>query len=94
MSRKWKMVIFMTIISIGWFFGFYGWYLPNYIEENADEQSDVIEMSGLTPIEQTEVSGWSGSATWKVTKLDSLGNPVEKLIDVRLRDGNWIVQPH
>lgn len=94
MSRKWKVVIFMTIISIGWLFGFYGWYLPNYIEENADAQRDVIEMSGLTPVEQTEVSGWSATATWKVTKLDSLGNPVEKLVDVRLNKGNWLVQPH
>jgi hypothetical protein len=94
MSRKWKMVIFMSIISIGWIFGFYGWYLPNYIEENADAQRDVIEMSGYKPIEQVEVSGWTNTAVWKVSKTDSLGNPKEKLIDVRLRKGDWIVQPH
>lgn len=92
--KKWRFTIIMAIIGFGCIFGFYGWYIPSYLEEHQSEQKEVIEMSGMTPVEQTGVSGWSGTTTWTVTKPDSLGNPVEKTVDVRFIEGAWSVQPH
>ncbi len=87
-------VLILLVAGLTWTFGFYGWYIPDYIEENSSKQEEVIEMVGMVPIKQVEISGWSGIATWKVITHDSLGSPIEKLVDVRLYRGNWILQPH
>lgn len=89
-----KASILMLVLGFSFILGFYGFYLPNYIEGESSKQEEVIEISGMKPIEQTEVSGWESKATWKVIKTDSTGKPVEKLVDLFLDRGNWIIQPH
>lgn len=84
----------MSIISVVWLVGFYGWFLPNKIESDESSMREQLELVGLKPIEMIDVSGWSGTATWTISKLDSLGNPVEKKIDMRLVKGSYIVEPN
>ena len=94
MSRKTKYIIVMTVLSVGWFLGFYGWYIPKHLNDSKPEMEEYLELNGLTPVEMIDVSGWSGTATWEVTKPDSLGNPVKKIVDIRLVKGNYTLQPH
>lgn len=95
MTRKSKFIFkaSLSIILIAFVFGFYGWYMPNYIIEHKTQMEEVLEMNGFKPIEMLEVSGFYATATWKVAKPDSIGNMVEKTVEVQLDKGHWFVNP-
>lgn len=92
MKDKTKLFIIMSLVAITWVFGFYGWYLPKHITDDKEKIEEYLDLNGLTPIEMVDVSGLSATSTWLVTKPDSLGNPVEKLVNVRLHKGRYILQ--
>lgn len=95
MKKKTVFMGTLFILGITFVSLFYGVYLPGYLEDTIPEQKEKIELaSGLKAIEQVEVNGFTHSATWKVEFIDSLGNTSEKLINVTLDRGNWIIQPY
>ncbi len=85
------MVPLVTIVYLGT----YMWWIPDIIENREGEMKEYLELNGYTPVEMTEVNGWTYSATWDVIKPDSLGNPVEKTVSVRVLDGGALsIQPY
>jgi len=45
-----KASILMLVLGFSFILGFYGFYLPNYIEGESSKQEEVIEISGMKPI--------------------------------------------
>lgn len=84
----------IVLLMLGLFMiGLYEFHRPSYLIHSSSEQKEMIEMSGYYPIKQTDISGWNGTATWEVSKIDSLGNKIIKYVDVKKVDKVWTVQP-
>lgn len=94
MNRKLKFTLIMLTISIVWIVGFYGWVVPKILINNKPKIEEHLRLYGFTPIEMIDVNGWYSTTTWKVTKPDSLGNPVEKIVDVELRKSIYVLKPN
>ncbi|CAG7581562.1 MAG: hypothetical protein SLAVMIC_00903 [uncultured marine phage] len=92
--KKYLLIAIPTIIVV--YLCTYLWWIPNIIEGREGEMEDYLELNGYEPKEMTDINAWSYSATWEVTKDDSLGNPVDMTIDVVIsrQDNIMSIQPH
>ena len=93
MSRKSKILIVMFLVSVVWLVGFYGYIIPNKIQNDEPIMREQLELVNLTPVEMTDVNGWSATATWKIIKKDRAGKLVAKTIKMRLVRGSYTITP-
>ena len=71
--------------------GVYGYIIPNKIQNDEPIMREQLELVNLTPVEMTDVNGWSATATWKVLKKNSVGKLVVKTIKMRLDRGSYTI---
>lgn len=80
-----KFLIMLSVATI-WIVGFYGFYMPKFLEKNKPEIEEFLNLHDLKPIKLIDTNGWKSTTKWEVEKSDSVFT-----VTVQMRKGNYVL---